>query len=65
MTKRNVARFNEIEQHAINWFLDKMDFDISEWIAEKDMKFWRAFRWEEDGMCPTCGAEFKKDCNCK
>ena len=64
ITKKDEKRFDEIEKNAIGWYLDKTDFDISEWIATEDRQFWGEFRKEEDGFCPFCGIEMPEVCEC-
>lgn len=63
MNKEQEKRFLEIEQRAINSYLDKTDFDISEWIYEIDKKEWRALKILDTGECPFCGE--LSECYCK
>ena len=37
-TKEQADRFQELEQKAINHYLDKTDFDASEWLSKKETK---------------------------
>ncbi len=56
MDIKKLNRLNEIEEEAINFYLEKTDFDVSEWIQDEDKKEWRELKKEITGECPTCGA---------
>lgn len=64
-SKEERQKFDEIEQNAIDCYLDKTDFDISEWVAKEDFQFWRKFLSIELGQCPTCGEEEAEKCKCE
>lgn len=64
ITKKTTKLFNEIEQQAICHYLDKNDFDISDWIAEEDLPFWRKYMMAQNGSCSMCGEE-EKNCECE
>lgn len=63
MDDKKIKRLDEIEDEAIGAYLDKTDFDISDWIADEDKKEWRELKIEINGECPTCG-NIPKDCEC-
>lgn len=62
--QKNKKRFDEIEKDAIDCYLNETNFDISEWIAEEDMKFWRDFYFIDQGECPICRETEKEKCSC-
>ena len=35
-TLEQINRFAELEQRAISYYLDKTDFDASEWLTKED-----------------------------
>ena len=38
MTKQQLDKLDELEQIAINAYLDKTDFNVSEWLDKNDSK---------------------------
>ncbi len=40
MTKEQEKRLEELEQSAINRYLDKTDFNIGDWLDEEELKEW-------------------------
>lgn len=53
--KKEEQRYNEIEQNAINNFLDKSNFDIMEWINDNELEEFVNLSIKLNGSCPMCG----------
>lgn len=62
--EQKIKRLDQIEDEAIGCYLDKTDFDISEWIFDDDKTEWRKLKMEINGECPTCG-NVPADCECE
>jgi len=46
-----IKRMNEIENEAINRFLDKADFDLTEWMTDEELAEYKELflvYWGED-----------------
>ena len=46
-----IKRMNEIEDEAINRFLDKADFDLTEWMTDEELAEYKELflvYWGED-----------------
>ena len=53
--EKEEKRYNDIEQNAINNFLDKMDFDIRDWIDDSELEEFVNLSIKLNGSCPICG----------
>lgn len=62
--EKDLKRLYEIEEEAINEYLNAIDFDMAQNIREEDLKEWRELKWKLNGECPTCGVGDKKECSC-
>ncbi len=62
MTKKQLDRFDKIEQQAIDFYLYKSDFAILDWISKEDEKEYRKLYKLLNGECIECGE--LKNCKC-
>jgi len=44
LTPEQQERYNELYQEAVNRYLDKTDWDISEWLSEADYKEFKSYQ---------------------
>ena len=55
MTKKEIERLQELEDQALSTFADKNDFNVSDWLDEKEAK----------EHCELYNKQFsQKDCIC-
>lgn len=57
-------RFCELEQTAINACLDKLDFNVTDYLDEKEAKEYLELYKKLEGECLSCG-KLREDCKCK
>lgn len=57
-------RFEELENVAINCYLDKTDFSVGDWLDDEDLEEWKKLYKEYNGCCYECGEE-TKNCVCE
>jgi succinate dehydrogenase flavin-adding protein (antitoxin of CptAB toxin-antitoxin module) len=55
-----IKRMNEIEEEAINRFLEKADFDLTEWMTDEELAEYKELflvYWGEDAYKTRFGEE--------
>ena len=56
MTKKQQKRLEELENEAISRYLNKTDFDISEWLDESEVKeYCELYNMQFDEKNCVCG----------
>lgn len=61
-----MERMNYLEDQAISRYLDKTDFDRTEWMTDIELNEYIKIYKEIHGECPTCGqASDCPDCTCE
>ena len=62
--KQKIERLTEIEEEAITRYLDRTNFDRTEWMTDDEKaEYLRLYR-EVNGECLECG-ETAENCTCK
>ena len=56
----DLERLYEIEEEAINYYLEKTGFDSVQWMTEEERKEYIKLYKRLNGSCPDCG-----ESNCK
>lgn len=56
-----INRMDALEQEAIGRYLDRTDFDRTEWMNEVELKEYCKLYKSVNGECPNCG---EVDCDC-
>ena len=62
MTKKQYERLKEIEEGAVNCYLNHADFEMREWIDEDDLDTWKKLKAQQTGECLDC---YENIINCK
>jgi len=53
--KQAVKRMDKLEDEAINYFLDNMNFDWLAWMNDDEQKEYIKLYKQVNGECPKCG----------
>lgn len=56
-------RMSGLEQQAIDWYLDKTDFDVTEWLSVKEKIEYLKLYKEINGICLFCGESIECQCD--
>lgn len=55
ITKKQLKRMDEIQDNAITYYLEKMDFNMFDAMPEKEMREYQKLHFLTDSACVICG----------
>ena len=55
ITKKEIKKLDELYQRAIDRYLDKTDFDLTDWLDEDEKREYQRLHFKEDSLCVLCG----------
>jgi hypothetical protein len=59
-----IRRMDEIYEEGVARYLDKTDFDVSNWLTDEEKKEYKLLYLKMNGECPFCGETPDKNCEC-